>query len=222
MEASVRQALRATAIVAMATIAVVGAFAVPAFAKTDKQIAKASTLTVDDLSGTGWSQKPHKQDSDSDLPSCRATNAARNKARKYGANSPDFRNTDGATVTNVVYVFPKVKQAVAYLAAYKLPTALECVQQGLDQTLESSPGASAKVDSLDVSGGPVDDGVGFQGVISGYETAQAGVTDTYVQAVAFRVGRAVTGFTTTNPGAAYPDTVDLVKTEVARLKKNLK
>jgi hypothetical protein len=40
--------------------------------------------------------------------------------------------------------------------------------------------------------------------------------------LAFRVGRAITGFTTTNPGAAYPDTVTLVETQVARLKKNLK
>jgi hypothetical protein len=222
MEATVKQTLRASAVVMMATITVVAAFATPAFAKTNRQIAKASTLTIDDLSGTGWSQKPHKQDQDSDIPSCRPTNKAKAKAEKGGANSPDFQNTDGATVTNVVYVFPNVKQAAAYLAAYKLPTALECLQQGLDQKLKSEPGVTATVEDLDVTGGPVDDGVGFQGMISGAPTAQTGVTDTYLQAVAFRVGRAVTGFTTTNPGEAYPNTVDLVTAQVAQLKKNLK
>jgi hypothetical protein len=222
MEAPVKQVLRASALVVLATVTLVGAFAVPAFAKTDKQIAKASTLTIDDISGTGWSQEPHERDADSDLPSCRPTNKAKAAARKGGANSPDFQNVDGTTVTNVVYVFPNVKKATAYLAAFKLPTALECLQQSLDENLASKPGASASVEDLDVSGGPVDDGIGFQGVIVGVDTAQAGVTDTYIQAVAFRVGRAVTGFTTTNPGTAYPDTVDLVTTQVARLKKNLK
>jgi hypothetical protein len=127
-------------------------------------------------------------------------------------------------VTNTVYVFPDVKQAKAYLAAFKLPTALECIQQGLDQNLKSKPGATATVKDLQVTGAPrpIDDGVGFQGLISGVPTAQTGVTDTAVQAVAFRVGRAVTGFTTTNPGQPFPDTVTLVKTGAARLGKNLK
>ncbi len=215
-------ALRASAVVAIASITVVGTFAVPAFAKTDKQVAKESTITIDDLSGTGWKQSPHDSTEKYKLPVCRTSIKARAAAKKSGANSPDFSNSDGTTITNVVYVFPNVQKAKAYVAAFKLPTALECLQQTLDQSLKSEPDASAKFEDLDVSGGPVDDGVGFQGVISGYPTAQTGVTDTYVQAVAFRVGRAVTGFTTSNPGEAYPDTVTLVETQLARLKKNLK
>jgi hypothetical protein len=218
----VKQTLRASVLVAIAACLAVGTFAAPAFAETNKQIAKASTLTIDDLSGTGWSGKPHKQDPDSKVPACKPTNKAKAAARKGGTNSPDFKNVDGTTVTNVVYVFPSVKQASAYLAAFKLPSALECLQQGLDDTLKSQSGASATVEALDVTGGPVDDEIGFQGVIAGVETAQPNVTDTYLQAVAFRVGRAVTGFTTTNPGEAYPDTVTLIETQVARLKKNLK
>ena len=216
---------RVAVVIVAASVALGIAFASPAWARSDKQVARASTLRISDFPA-GWTASPATEGSPSKLPPCRATVAAAKKAKPYRATSPDFGLSNGGTptsqVANMVYVFPSVKQAKAYLAAFKLPTALECLQQSLDQKLESSPGASASIQGLDVTGGPVDDEVGFQGVISGPETAQAGVTDTYVQALAFRVGRAVTAFSTTNPGAAYPDTAQLVRTEVARLKKNLR
>lgn len=213
---------RAPALVAVIVITIVGALSAPAFAKSDRQIAKASTLLITDLGGTGWKAKPHTDEPDSKLASCAPTNKAHNAAKKYGANAPDFVNSDGAKITNAVYVFPSVKQAKVYLAAFKLPTALECIQQGLDDALRNTPGTTAKIGEIDVTGGPFDDGVGFAGVITGVATSGSASVDVYMQAVAFRVGRAVTGFTTANPGAVYPDTEQLVVTEIKRLKKNLK
>jgi hypothetical protein len=215
----------ATAVVAVAAIALVGAIAAPAFAASNKQIAKASTLKASDLSGTDWTATPHEEeDADSTIPACAPTDKARNAAEKYGAHSPDFSNSDGTEITNTVYVFPTVKQAKAYLAAYQLPTALECLQQELDQSLEGS-GATATVTELDVSGAPkgtFDDGVGYEAVLTGIPTDQGARADIYFEAVAFRTGRAVTGFTTNNPGTTYPETSTLVLDNLKRLKKNLK
>jgi hypothetical protein len=215
---------RAVAFVAVGAIAGVGAMATPAFAASDKQIAKASTLKISDLSGVGWTSTPHTDNPDSELPACAPTNKANHAAEKYGAHAPDFANSDGAEITNAVYVFPTVKQAKAYLAAFKFPTAQECLQQGLDQQFEGS-GVTATVSELDVSGAPkgtLDEGVGYQGVITGVPPDENGGADIHLEAVAFRTGRAVTGITTTNLGAVYPDTVKLVLTDIARLKKNLK
>jgi len=215
---------RATTIVAVSLVAVLGAMAVPAFAASNKQIAKASTLQLADLSGTDWTSTPHAKKPDSKVPSCAPTNKANNTAEKYGAHSPDFKNSTGTVITNAVYVFPTVKQAKAYIAAFKLPTAQECLQQGFDKTLQGS-GATATVTALDVSGAPkgtFDDGVGFQGLITGVPASENGGADLYLQAAAFRVGRAITGLTTTSPGANYPDTAKLVLADIARLKNNLK
>jgi len=215
---------RAAAIVAVSAIALVGAIAAPAFAASNQQIAKASTLKLADLGGTGWTSKPHKKQPDPKVPACAPTTKASNAAEKYGAHSPDFATSAGVEITNTVFVFPTVKQAKAYLAAYKLPTAQECLQQGLNQSLKGS-GATATVSSLSVGGAPkgtFDDGVGFQAVITGVPADQNGGADLHLQAVAFRTGRAVTGVTATNPGAAYPDTAKLVLADIARLKKNLK
>lgn len=214
---------RSTVLVAVVVLAL-GALSAPAFAKTDKQIAKASTLRVTDLTGTGWSGSPHKEDPPSKLPSCAPTNKVDAAGKQYSAHSPDFDNaTAGTTITNTVYVYPTVKQAKTYLAAFKLPTALECLQQGLDENVQDTPGASAEVGTIDVSGGPFNDGVGFAGVVRGVPGGANGATqDIYLQAVAFRVGRAVTGFTTTNPGEAYPDTEQVVVKQIKRLKQNLK
>jgi hypothetical protein len=221
----VNRTRRLAALVTVSAIALVGAFATPAFAASNRQIAKASTLKVSDLSEAGWTATPHTEDPPSKIPACAPTNKVERVGKRFSAHSPDFKNSDtGGQITNTVYVFPTVKLARAYLAAFKLPTAQECLQQGLDQNLEGS-GATATVSPLDVSGAPpgtFDDGVGYQGVVTGIPADQGGGTDVYFEAVAFRVGRAVTGLTTTNPGAAYPGSADLVFTTVARLKKNLK
>ena len=52
---------RGTALVAVSVIALVGAIAAPAFAASNRQIAKASTLKVSDLTETGWKAKPHTE-----------------------------------------------------------------------------------------------------------------------------------------------------------------
>ncbi len=86
-----KQTLRASALVVMATITVVGALRRPRVREDGQEGREGLDPQIDDLSGTGWSQKPHNQEKYSDLPSCRPTNKARAKAEKGGAHSPDFR-----------------------------------------------------------------------------------------------------------------------------------
>ena len=100
---------RGTALVAVSVIALVGAIAAPAFAASNRQIAKASTLKVSDLSETGWKAKPHTEDPPSKIPACAPTNKVEQAGKKYSAHSPDFENSaTGAQITNTVYVFPSV------------------------------------------------------------------------------------------------------------------
>ena len=113
-----------------------------------------------------------------------------------------------------------MKAAKAYLAAFQDPAALECLQDGLDEALADTPGAVAVVGALDVSGGPAQDGVGFEATI----TIPDGATEITVkiQAVAFRVGRGVTGITTQNVDEPLPITAELASASIERLKKGLK
>jgi len=213
----VRIVTRFTAVVITA-FALVGVVALPAVAKTDKQVAKSASITAKDL-GRGWDATKHTDDGPSGTPSCADTDAANEGAKKYEFNSPDFALGD-AEVTNSVYVFPNVKAAKAYLAAFQDPTAIECLQDGLDAALTDAPGAVAAVGELDVSGGPAQDGVGFEATI----TIPDGATEATVklQAVAFRVGRGVTGITAQNVDEPLPITAELATASIKRLKRGLK
>jgi hypothetical protein len=206
----------AVAVVA-ASLTLVVAFASPAWAKPDKQIARASTLRASDFPA-GWTTSRHTESSPSKLPVCRPTAAAEKKSKSYGAASPDFGLSSGGTrtalVTNVVYVFPSVKQAKAYLAAFQLPTAQECLQARLDNATKGSS-VKATVTTLPLSGFPADDDVGLAA------TVPSSLDTVYFQAVAFRVGRGITALTTQNIAAPFPDTATLATTGIARLKTNL-
>jgi hypothetical protein len=111
-------------------------------------------------------------------------------------------------------VFPTVKQAKAYLAAFQLPTARKCLQAGLDQATKGSS-VKATVASADLSTPPVDGEVGLAAILtSSLETV-------YYEAFAFRVGRGVTTVTTQNIGIRLPHTASLAATGIKRLEKNL-
>ena len=200
--------------VVLAACAVVGTTALPAAAKTDKQIAKAASLKLADLSGDWTASK------DADLPSgiaeCEAIDDIGARSDKYEFNSPDFFATE-AFLSNSVYVFPTVKQAKAYLAVFQDPAAGDCLQASLEDAFADSPGAVVDTGALDVSGGPADDGVGYQ-----VDVALSNGDTFVLEAGAFRVGRGVTGITAQNPGGALPETADYVTLTIKRLRKGLK
>ncbi|HEU5301799.1 MAG TPA: hypothetical protein VFW06_06125 [Acidimicrobiia bacterium] len=208
---------RSTATVVAALLAV-GLTALPAAAKTDKQIAKAASITVKDL-GRGWDTSKHVEDDPSGIPSCADTDAANDDATEYEFNSPDF-SQENAEVTNSVFVFPNVKDAKSYLAAFQDPAAVDCVSDLLDEGLADTPDASVSVDELDVSGGPANDGVGFLATVT--IPTEEGEATVILEAVAFRVGRGVTGITTQNVDEPLPITADLAIASIKRLKKGLK
>jgi hypothetical protein len=208
---------RAAAAIVVVSFALVGAFASPAWATSDKQIARASTLRISDFP-SGWTTSPHTESPPSKLRACRPTLAAEKNAKPYKVAGPNFGLSSGGTqtaqVTNVVYVFPSVKQARAYLAAFQLPTAEECLQARLDKAMLGSP-LKAAVTTLDLTGSPADDEVGLGAIVP------SSIDTVYYQAVAFRVGRGVTAFTTQNVAAPLPDTPSLAATGIARLRSNL-
>lgn len=208
---------RSTATV-VAALLVVGLTALPAAAKTDKQIAKAASIKASDLPGD-WTAGKGEPDEDSGIPECEATEEASRRAEKYEFESPQFEQGD-SQVTNSVYVFETVKQAKQYLAAYQEADTIDCLQLGLDEALAEEPSASAFVEELDVSGGPADDGVGFLGTIT--IPTEGGEATLIFEAVAFRVGRGVTGITTQNVEEPLPITADLATTSIRRLRKGLK
>jgi len=214
----VRSRHRIAVSIVTASVAVVIAFASPAWAKSDKQTARASTLRISDFPA-GWTTSPHTESSPSTkLPACRATVAAAKKAKPYGAWAPDFGfslgGTQTAQATNLVYVFPSVKQAKAYLAAFQLPTAQKCLQARLDLATKGSP-VKATVTSLHTSASPADDAVGLAA------TLPSSVDTVYYEAVAFRVGRGITTLTTQNTGTRLPDTASLASTSITRLETSL-
>lgn len=207
-----------SAAVVVTAVALVGALALPAHAKTDKQIAKAASIKASDLP-QGWTSGKADPDEDSGIAACEATEAISARSEKYEFESPEFTEGD-SLVSNSVYVFETVKQAKEYLETFQEPDTLDCLQEGIDAALAETPGASATVEDLDVSGGPANDGVGYLATI----TIPDGATDVTLvfEAVAFRVGRGVTGITTNHVGEALPLTPDLATTSIKRLKKGLK
>lgn len=206
------------AAVVVAALAVVGATALPAVAKTDKQIAKAASISAKDL-GRGWTATKQDPDSPSEIPECEGTEAADERAEKFEFESPQFDQGD-AQVTNSVFVFPSVKDAKAYLAAFQDPITLDCLQLGLEDALPADAGATVDVEELDVTGGPADDGVGFIATVTVPDGASEATL--ILEAVAFRVGRGVTGMTTTNPDEPLPITAELATASIKRLRKGLK
>ncbi len=200
--------------VLLAACAVVGMTALPAAAKTDKQIAKAASLKLSDLSGEWTASKG--DDAPNGSAECEAIDDIEARSDKYEFNSPEFATAD-AYLSNSVYVFPNVKQAKAYLAVFQDPSAGDCLQAGLEEAVADSPGAVVDTGLLDVSGGPADDGVGYQ-----VDVALSDGDTFVIEAVAFRVGRGVTGITAQNPGGALPETADYATLAIKRLRQGLK
>lgn len=237
----------ARALVAVLTIALVGTLSGPAFAKADRtadrQIAKASTLNLSDLRGTGWTVPPDGSLTRADnttlvddvFGKC-VSGLVADAAERYAAHSPAFEYRAAGVpadlsptteIANTVHVFPSVKQAKAYLAALRSPTTRECINQDL-QFVRMLTGVPGTITPLDVNIGSANGGVWYESVLDlqAYtppdDRFSPRINDCCSQLVAFRVGRAITTFNTFDSVGVYPDTKQLVVTNVARLKKNLK
>ncbi|MFO7592317.1 MAG: hypothetical protein R6X23_15745 [Acidimicrobiia bacterium] len=206
--------IRRSTVVLVTALLAVGAVAGPALAKTDKQIAKAASIKLADLEGDWTAAKG--DDDPSGLPECADIDAIDKRSKKYEFQSPEF-STAESFLSNSVYVFPSVKQAKAYLAVFQDDSAGACLQAGLEEAVADQPGSVVDTGLLDVTGGPADDGVGYQVDVTSPDGEVLAL-----QAVAFRVGRGVTGITTLNLGASLPETADLAITSIERLRKGLK
>jgi hypothetical protein len=220
------RSLRFSAAGLVTTLALVVTLAVPAAAAgkaSDSSIAKQGVLRITDFP-SGWTQSAHKDSKPTGLPSCKGTEQASAKNKKYRAQSPDFAQGDTASAYNAVYVFPKPAQAIAYLRPFQATATTKCLQQGTAKALRKVKGATVQVQQLDLSSaikaGTIDDAVGYEVLVTVPQQGQQPVP-LYLVAVAVRIGRSVTGFTTQNANEVLPDTDNLINASLGRLKTAL-
>jgi hypothetical protein len=209
-------------LVLIVSAATVAALAAPVAAKSDPSvdlaIAKQGVLTISDFpSGEGWTLQGRAKTAKQNLPSCRPIERARGKYKEFRVPSAEYaRGT--ATADNTVYVLPTVKDAKALLGAYKAPTERTCLQKGTEKLLAKIKDATVDITRIDASG-TGDDGVGFAATLTA-PTSQ-GTETVILDAVAYRVGRAVIGFTFRNNDEALDIQRDLVAAAVGRLQQAL-
>ena len=207
----------------MALVVALAAPAAAAGAASDRSIAKQGVLQITDFP-SGWTQSRHKDSKPTGLASCKGTEQATAKNKKYRAQSPDFSQGDTTSAYNIVYVFPKPAQAVAYLRPYQATVTAKCLQQSTEKALRKVKGATVEVQELDLSSqvkaGTVDDAVGYGVLVTVPQQGQQPVK-LYLVAVAVRMGRSVAGFTTQNAGDVLPETDTLINASLGRLKTAL-
>jgi hypothetical protein len=226
--------------VMVGVVALLAGFALPAFAAKDPQAAKASLLQLADLptSGrpgfTGWLAVSPGGDSsltmgnlDPAFAACAATNKIEQASSKYRSDSPDFSSNSDA-IGNSIYVFPNAKKAKAYVAAYAKPEAQQCFQHGVEKnSVADDPRTFPPFDATTVSGGSLNEGVGFDATIGTAPQFSDSGTAT-LQDVRFRAGRAVIFLSTyyggypNQPAAAFPGTATYFSTIATRLQQHLK
>jgi hypothetical protein len=154
----------------------------------DRAIADEAVLTLADLPDGRVEDDTPKADIPADPPECEKMRRADDKADNVpNAESPQFDDPNDpdavASVSNDVFVYPKVKAAKKHLAPFKRD-GLECIE-----SLAAEAGfPEYTVDELDVEDAG-DDGVGFRVDI----TSENGFV-TSVDLLIVRVGRAVATF----------------------------
>jgi hypothetical protein len=154
----------------------------------DQGVADEAVLTLADLP-EGWEEdETPNEDIPTDTPECERIQQADDKADDVpNAKSPQFDDPNDpnavASVSNDVFVYPKVKAAKKHLAPFK--------RDGLDclESLTAEAGfPEYAVDELDIEDAG-DDGIGFRIDI----TAENGFV-TSVDLLIVRVGRGVSTF----------------------------
>jgi hypothetical protein len=213
---------RRSLLVLTLSAALVAALAAPATAQSDPSadlaIAKKGVLTITDFpSGEAWAFKGRVKPAKQTLPSCQPIERAKDKYKEFRVPSAEYaRGT--ATADNTVYVLPTVKDAKALLAAYKAPSEQTCLRKSTEKLLAKIKGATVDLTRIDASG-TGDEGVGFAATLTA--PAPQGTETVVIDALAYRVGRAIVGFTFRDDDEPLDIQQDLVAAAVGRLQQAL-
>lgn len=214
---------RRSVLVLVLSAATVAALAVPVAAKSDPSadlaIAKQGVLTIADFpSGEPWTLQGRATTTKETLASCQPVERAKAKYKEFRVPSAEYARGTSATADNTVYVLPTVKDAKALLAAYKGPTEETCLQKGTEKRLAKVKGATVDIRRGNAKG-PGDDGVGF--AIKLTAPTSQGTEDVVLDAIAYRVGRAIIGFTFRSNDEPLDIQKDLIVAAVGRLQQAL-
>ena len=193
----------------------------PAIARTpgasSKAIAASAFLKAGDFpSEAGWAVGKPPSSNPPSGPSCGLINRVLTKYKKYRFHSPRFTNGN-ASATDTVYVFPSVKDAKRYLAAFKNADAKKCLLQDAQAAVDSK--TTVRITDIDTSG-IGDDGVGFAVQVTS-PNAQGGTDILAIDAPGYRVGRVFVGFTFQSLDEPLDIQTQLVRASINRLKRAL-
>jgi hypothetical protein len=200
------------------SLAGVAAFAPPAAAqsKSDKAILKAGVITKDDVP-TGWtSKKASSSTPDRSIAECKKIRTATDNAKKKTprSESREFEGPNSDThAESTVYAFRDTNAATKFLSVYRDADATPCLEKVAAKVIGSR--GSASVSPITDLQGVGDDSVGYEEILTSSENDQ--LPSLYVDLVLVRVGRAVVGFSFSNPGERIPDGPAIVQTVVARV-----
>jgi hypothetical protein len=219
-----RPVLLVAVVLATLGTAIAAAPAAPAASQpSDAQIAKAGLLRLSDFPA-GWKQSAHKDSKPTGIASCKPTEAATKRNKKYGAQAPDFSDSGTSFAHNTVYVFPKPAQAQGYLKAYQADSAPICLQKSVEKAFAKEKGTEVQVQPLDLSSqlqaGTVDDAVGYE-LLARVPQSGANPVDVYLVAVAVRTGRGVAGYTFQAQGQPPTEIDSVIDASLTRLQQGL-
>jgi hypothetical protein len=179
----------------LAMLCAVTLMAAPAGAgqRDDQRIADAAVPRLSDLP-EGWESEPSDDlGEDTGIDECRRVDRVNEAALEQAyAETPLYFDPDDpagkTTIEGAVYVFPKVKGAKRFFAAYEADSARDCFQEIGKQVVDEYASSEVGTADLQVSAG--DDAVGYRLDLEG--TDENDVTDAIVlDFVIVRLGRAV-------------------------------
>jgi len=197
----------------------------PALAGSDDEaIAEDSVLTEADVADYGLFEESDDED-DSPPPSgaaCRDIRRADRAANRAPSARSAFSDGGSVLVEDRVTILKSVKAARAVLEPYTDPSASDCVEQILEQSLQENlePGSSYEFngDATEIDVG--DGGVVYQIVVE-IEDPDGNLTEVYVELGAFRVGRGFATMSVFADGAPFEGSEDLATIIADNLERNL-
>ena len=151
----------------LAPLCAVTLMAAPAGAgeQDDQRIADAAVPRLSDLP-EGWESEPSDDlGEETGIDDCRRIDGVNQAALEQAyAETPLFSDPDDpegkTTIEGAVFVFPKVKGAKRYFAAYEADSARGCFQEIGKEVVDDYPSSEVGTADLQVSVGDADDAVG--------------------------------------------------------------
>jgi len=211
--------VRTAIVLAAVTVALTAAPAAAKVNKADVAIQKQAVLRKTDLPA-GWKSSPSQPVSPSD-PSCARLKLLTDPAT--ATSSPVFWKSDVVQANNSVVVLASAKQAMGWLAPYREPDAIACLEAEMKDAFAEPrfQGTRVYVTPVDDTPRGADDAVGFEVEITATTTPSAQqpaptlviVSDVLV----VRVGRALSGFTFSNLADPLPEQGLLIDAVIGRL-----